>query len=110
MATAEPASSRLDPLHLADRDAGDAHVGFLGELGRLVERDLEAVALRLERDRAAEGDPEEERQREAREREADRDQDPCGCRRAGFHQLRISRRAGRPVGLASWGRWSSAAA
>ena len=41
----------LERLDLADRHAGDPHVGLLRELGRLGERGLEAVALRLQRDR-----------------------------------------------------------
>ena len=65
----------LDRLHLADRDPADAHVRLERELRRLREVGGDPVALRLQRDRAAEGDPEEEDQAEAGEREADRDQD-----------------------------------
>ena len=85
VASASPLSRQADRLHLADRDAGDPHVGLDRELGRLVERDREPVALGLQRQRAAEGDPQEQRQREAREREADRDQDAGDCGRAGLH-------------------------
>ena len=66
-------------LHFADRDAGDAHVGLLGELGRLLERDLDLVGLCLERRRAAEGDPEEEQDAEARQREAGDDEELRGA-------------------------------
>ena len=69
---------QVDVLHLADRDAGDPHVGLLGELGRLVEGDLDLVGLRLERGRAAEGDPEEEQDAEAGQREAGDDEE-LGC-------------------------------
>ena len=60
----------LDVLDFADVDAGDPHVGLLGELGGLVEGDRDLVGLRLERGRAAEGDPEEEQDPEAGQREA----------------------------------------
>ena len=79
--------AQVDRLDLADRDAGDPHVRLLGELRRLVERRPEPVALRLQRDRAAERDPQEQRQGEAREREADGDQDPGDCRWPGLHRL-----------------------
>jgi hypothetical protein len=62
---------------LAHRHAGDAHVGLEAELGGLGERDLEAVALRLERDRAAEGQPQEQQQPEARQREQHHREDPA---------------------------------
>ncbi len=83
----EPVVGQGDRLHLAHRDARDPHVGLVRELGRLLERDREPVALGLQRQRAAEGDPQEQRQREARQREADRDQDPGDCRWSGLHQL-----------------------
>ena len=69
-----PSGEQLDACHFADRDAGDPHVGLLGELGRLVEGDLELVGLRPERGRPAEGDPEEEQDAEARQREAGDDE------------------------------------
>ena len=71
---------------LADRHAGHAHVGLEPELRRLGEADLDAVALRLERDRAAEGQPQEQQQPEAREREDDHHHDARegGC--GGLHQ------------------------
>ena len=66
---------RPDRHHLADRHARDPHVRVLGHVRRLAERDLEPVALGLQRHRAAELDPEEQDQAEARERERDRRQD-----------------------------------
>ena len=65
---------RLDP---PDRHAGDPHVGLGGERGRLGERDVEPVALRLERDRAAERQPQEQEQPEARQREHHHRGDPA---------------------------------
>ena len=69
----------FDRLHLADRDAGDPHVGLFGELGRLLEGDLDLVRLRLERRRPAEGDPEEEQDAEARQGEAGDDEELRGA-------------------------------
>ena len=62
-------------LDLADRDAADADVGLLRELGRLGEVGRDLVALGLQRDRATERHPQEQDQAEARQREADCDQD-----------------------------------
>ena len=56
----------------------DADVGLVGERRRVGERDLHAVALRLERDRPAERQPEEQQQAEARQRERRDDEDPAG--------------------------------
>src|SRR5680860_1898700 len=69
----------FDVLHFAYRDAGDSHVGLLGELGRLLEGNLELIGLRLERGRAAEGDPEEEHDAEAGQGEAGDDQELRGA-------------------------------
>ena len=74
-----PSGDCFDVLHFADRDAGDPHVGLLGELGRLVEGDLDLVGLRLERRRAAEGDPEEEQDAEAGQGEAGDDEELRGA-------------------------------
>ena len=61
----------LIDLDLADRDAGDPHVGLRGTAWPASrEGDVEAVALGLQRDRAAEGQPQEEQQAEAGQREA----------------------------------------
>ena len=72
---------RLELLDLADRHAGDPHVGLGGELRRLGERDLHAVALGLERHGAAERQPQEQQQAEARQREHHHRGDPAerGC-------------------------------
>jgi len=56
-------------LDLADVDAGDPDVGFLRQRGRLGHPHLEAEALRLERDRAAESQPQEHQQAEHRQGE-----------------------------------------
>ena len=64
------ALAELDLRHLADRDAGDPHVGLVREQARLGERNLDRVALRLQRRRPAEGDPEEQQQPEAGQGEA----------------------------------------
>ena len=64
--TTRAARSRVSgsiALTLPDGHAGDPHVGLRGELGGLGERGRDAVALRLERDRAAEGQPQEQQQR-----------------------------------------------
>ena len=66
----------LHPHDLAHVHAGDAHVRLLGERGGLGERDLELVALRPERYRAAERDPEEQQDAEARQREHHHREDP----------------------------------
>ena len=60
---------RRDLLDLADRHAADPHVGLQRELPGLGERRVEAVALRLQRHRAAEREPQEQQQPEARQRE-----------------------------------------
>ena len=91
----------LDRLDLADRDAGDAHVGLLGELGRLGERRDEAVALRLERDRAAEREPQEQQQAEAGQGEAGHDGDASEGGGGFLHRIR--RRTGP-------GTWSGSSA
>jgi hypothetical protein len=70
-----PVGLRLDP---ADREPGDAHLGLVDQQRRLVELGREAVALRRQRDRAAERDPEEQQQPEARQRERHHRGDPCG--------------------------------
>ena len=90
--------AEVDRLDLADRDPGDPHVGLLGELGRLGERDLDPIALRLQRDRAAERDPQEQRQREAGEREAGGDQDPGECRWPCLHAQCSGRTGGKVSG------------
>jgi hypothetical protein len=54
---------------LADRHARDAHVGLGGELRRLGEVDVHAVALRRQWRRAAERLPQEQEQPEAGQRE-----------------------------------------
>ncbi len=76
----------LDLLHLAHGDVRDPDVRFDGELGGLIHRDLDPVALRGERDRPPEGVPEEEQQTEAGERERDRDRDLAGGWCALAHQ------------------------
>jgi hypothetical protein len=63
-------------LDLADRDPGHAHVGLVGEVGRLGHVHREPVALRLQRDRAAERQPQEDQQPEAGQREG------CHCEHA----------------------------
>jgi hypothetical protein len=70
---------------LAHRNAGDAHVGLLGQLHGLRELDVEAPALGLEGDRAAEGQPQEHEQAEAGQREADHGEDPPGGRYGLLH-------------------------
>ena len=60
---------RRDLLDLADGHAGDPDVGLQRELVGLEEGRVEAVALRLQRHRAAEGQPQEQQQPEARQRE-----------------------------------------
>ncbi len=84
-----------DALDFADVDAGDADVGLFGELGRLVEGNLDFVGLRLERGRAAEGDPEEEQDPEARQREAGDDQELRGAGGALAHWFRRRSAVGR---------------
>ena len=73
-------SASID-LDLAHRDAGDPDVGLRRQLRGLLEGDVEAVALGLQRDRAAEGQPQEQQQAEARQREARHDEDAAeaGC-------------------------------
>src|SRR5262249_48953200 len=61
---------------LADAHAGDPYVGLIGQRRRLGERDLDPVALGLERDRAAERQPQEHQQPEARDREHDHREQP----------------------------------
>ena len=66
----------------------DPHVGLLtASWVASLERDLDPVALGLQRDRPAEGRPEEEQQPEAREGEGHRDGDLTDCRCALSHQL-----------------------
>ena len=99
------AGAELELDDLADGHAGDAHVRLLGELRRLAEADVEAVALRLEREAAAERDPQVQQQAEAGEREARHDEDAseCGC-------LLLHRSVpGRQVGCSSSGAGSRAA-
>jgi hypothetical protein len=76
----------VDRLHLADRDVRDADVRLDRELGCLVERDVDPVALRLQRNRAAEGRPEEEQEAEAGEGEGDCHRDLPECRSPRPHE------------------------
>jgi hypothetical protein len=98
----------LEVLDLADRHAGDAHVGLLGQRRGLREGDVEAVALGLERHRAAEGQPEEQQQAEARQREDHHRGDAAGARGALVHALAPIIRRSIPV--PGWTSGRSAAA
>ena len=81
------AVARVDRLrpHLADVHAGDADVRLEAELRGLGERDLELVALGLERHGAAEAEPEEQQQPEARQREQHHREDLADAGRRGRH-------------------------
>jgi hypothetical protein len=73
-----PVAVRVELLahDLADRHAGDPHVGLAGELRGVRERDLDLVALGAERDGTAEREPQEQQQPDAREREQHHRHDP----------------------------------
>src|SRR5688572_864864 len=87
------ARPQLLRLHLADVHARHAHVGLLDEQRRLREIGLEAIALRLQREGAAERRPEEHQERRHGQREADHRGEASDAGRVLVHGVG---RAGRP--------------
>src|SRR6266566_2749999 len=82
-----PFVAEVDLLDLADVDARDPYIRLLGELSRLGEVGVEAVAVRLERDGAAECGPQVQQQPEARQREDRHHEEPADCRDLFLHAL-----------------------